>query len=234
MVFALGACGPEVGEATSRGEGAGQSETADDDSRGTEDDGETEADEAESTELPLNDVLGRGTTITIENTSDAVRYLSPFSSFSCNYGQLQILIDGQPVLWDHAEAYPERCTDCGFGCSDGGTEGLVLAPGASAEIAWNGGYWGLETLDDACGPEICEPQVSNPSLPQQCQALRAMEAVEYTARVHVFDTCPAEFDQDACACPDGVCEAFFYEPVEGDYTVDATAVFPAGATIVLE
>lgn len=253
LFLALSACDGDDEMMSSSSSTAGQAETtaAGEDSTAGDDDETASGSEStgaaggsESTgageplcELPEDDVLDAGTTITIENATDAPRYISPYSSFLCNYGQLEVLIDGEPVLWDHERAYPQRCTDCAYGCSDGGMDGLVIAPGQTAEIAWNGGYWGDETLSEACGTEICDGggDFEPTGVPAQCQALRAMEALEYTARVHVFDTCPDGLaESDACDCPDGVCETFFYEPTEGEYTAEATAVFPAGAAIVLE
>lgn len=190
-------------------------------------------------ELPQGDVLdGSEVTITIENTADEPRFISPFSEAFCNYSQVEIHVDGEAILWDHAGAFPQSCTTCRSGCSDGGTDGLIINPGQTAEISWNGGYWGNTPLSESCGLEACEDSevwVEGDWVPDECQVLRAMEDTAYTVRVNVFDTCPDAITQrDACSCDGDVCEVFYYEPRAGDYTVEANANFPAGVAIVLE
>lgn len=230
----------EQGGTSSTTAGAG-SETTDGD-EGTESTAMAETSESSSTgeavcELPQADALGGSTaTITIENTTDEPRFVSPYSTLSCNYSQVEVLLDGEPVLWDHAGAYPTSCTECySGGCSDGGTDGLIINPGQTAEISWNGGYWETTTLSETCGLEACEGSqnwVEGDSVPSECHVLRAMEGAAYTARVNVFDTCPLE--EEDCGCDEDVCEVFWYWPRVGDYTVEAGADFPAGATVVLE
>lgn len=187
-------------------------------------------------EVPQDDALGRSSaTITIENTTTEPRFISPYSSFVCNYAQAEVLLDGEPVLWDHAGASPQSCTTCFYGCSDGGAQGLIINPGQTAEISWNGGYWENTPLSEACGREACEAEPNweeEDGVPAQCQVRRSMQDAPYTVRVNVLDTCPLE--PEDCSCDDDVCEVFFYEPSAGDYTVEAAATFPAGATIVLE
>lgn len=188
-------------------------------------------------ELPQGDSLGGSTaTITIENTTDEPRFVSPYSTLPCNYSQVEVLLDGEPVLWDHEGAYPTSCIECrGGGCSDGGTDGLIINPGQTAEVSWNGGYWEMTALSETCGLEACEGSqnwVEGDSVPSQCHVLRAMEGAAYSVRVNVFDTCPLE--EEDCGCDEDVCEVFYYWPKVGDYTVEAGADFPAGATVVLE
>lgn len=186
-------------------------------------------------ELPEGDVLdGSELTITIENTADEPRFISPFSEAFCNYSQVEIHVDGEAILWDHASAFPRSCSTCSHGCSDGGAEGLIINPGQTAEISWNGGYWGNTPLSEPCGLEACEDSEADGVL-SECQVLRAMQDTAYTVRLNVFDTCPdAVVERDACSCDGDVCEVFYYEPQAGEYTVEASADFPAGASIVLE
>lgn len=197
--------------------------------------GSTSAGEAQC-ELPQDEALGDAVaTITIENNTAEPRFVSPYSSFVCNYAQIEVLLGGEPVLWDHPEASPVDCSTCSYGCSDGGTHGLIINPGQIAEIPWNGGYWENSALSEACGREACEGSpnwVEGDAIPDACQVRRTMQATEYSVRVNVFDTCPLE--PDACGCDEDVCEVFFYEPQRGDYAVEAEAVFPAGATVVIE
>lgn len=182
-------------------------------------------------ELPQNDAVGSAvTTITIANTTAEPRFISPYSTALCNYSQVEVLLGGEPVLWDHEATYPNACTICEFGCSDGGTEGFIINPGQVAEVLWNGGFWQGTTRSEACTLEAC----GSDDGAHECEVLRVMDEVEYTVRVNVFDACPESVEPDACACDEGVCEVFFYEPRAGDYTVEATATFPAGAAVVLE
>lgn len=229
-----------TGSETTEGGSVSESTNGDETSGSTTDEtsGSTSTGEA-MCELPQGDRLdGSELTITIENTADEPRFISPFSEAICNYSQVEIHVDGEPILWDHAGASPQTCTTCNFGCSDGGADGLIINPGQTAEISWNGGFWGNTPLSESCGLEACESSevwVEGDSVPDECQVLRAMEDTEYTVRVNVFDTCPdAVVERGACSCDGGVCEVFYYEPRAGDYTVEASANFPAGATIVLE
>lgn len=249
------ACGSDTPASTDGGQGGTSSTTAETETtdgnegsestsadEGSESSGTGEGPESSSTgeavcELPQGDSLGGSmATITIENTTSEPRFVSPYSSVACNYSKVEVLLDGEPVLWDHAGAYPTSCTECrGGGCSDGGADGLIINPGQTAEISWNGGYWETTALSETCGLEACEGAenwVEGDGVPGECHVLRAMEGALYTARVNVFDTCP--FEREDCGCDDDVCEVFYYEPTVGDYTVEADATFPGGATVVLE
>lgn len=191
-------------------------------------------------ELPQDETLdGSEVTITIENATDEPRFVSPYSIIECNYSPVEVLVDGEPIRWDHEGAFHLRCTQCRpGGCSDGGAEGLIINPGQTAEISWNGGVWANTPLSEACGQEACdasESWVEGDALPPECQVIRPMEDIAYTVRVNVFDTCPGSVvERDGCTCDDDVCETFFYEPSAGEYTVEVDATFPAGASIVLE
>lgn len=184
-------------------------------------------------ELPANDEPGASTaTITIRNDSAAAVYVLPKSQFSCNYALIEIDIDGANVHWDHPGVYPYPCDEgrCQWGCSDGGSNGLIINPGAAAEVPWNGGVWAKEALSEACLAEFGCPE-SGP----ECEARRVQGEVAYTARVHVTDTCPGEMDVcDACVA--GVCELFVYEPnwIDTVQSYEASAAFPAGAEIVIQ
>lgn len=182
---------------------------------------------------PTNDAPGAdGATITIRNDTAAPVYVLPKSKFVCNYAQIEIEIDGANVHWDHPGVFPFPCdpTRCLWGCSDGGDEGLIINPGGVAEVPWNGAIWATETLSQACVDEFDCPDAG-----AECEARRAPGDVMYTARVHITDECPGALD--ACeACVDDVCELFVYEPnyVDTKQTYEASAVFPAGAAIVVE
>ncbi len=247
LLFLLAACGPETatddnsmadgstGEITSSGsttgDAPGETTTAD------ADDGNDASSTGEpSCELPENDELdGSMITISIENRTDETRYISPYSSFICNYSQFELVLDGEPVLWDHASTSASACSICGVGCSDGGADGLVISPGQTAEVQWNGGYWASTTRSEACAVEACESTPSAAMGALECDVLRAMTQAEYTIRINVFDTCPASLEEGGdCDCDGEVCEAFFYEPRPGDYTVEATETYPAGAVVILE
>lgn len=222
--------GDETSESTNGAETSGSTS-------GDETSGSTSTGEAQC-EPPQDDALGSsGATITIENTTTEPRFVSPYSGIVCNYAQVEVLVEDEPVLWDHAGTFPNSCTTCSYGCSDGGAQGLIINPGQTVEIPWNGGYWGSAALSEACGREACEAEpnwVEEDGVPAECQVLRAMKDVEYTVRLNVFDTCPDSVEPDACSCDEDVCEVFFYEPSAGEYTVEAGATFPAGATVVLE
>ena len=248
MVSLLAACGPETdaAENTMENGSSGQITASASDTEGysgeTEgDSGETDEDGASSTgepacELPEDDELdGSMITISIQNRTDETRYISPYSSFGCNYSQFELVLDGEPVLWDHASTSASTCSICGVGCSDGGADGLVIGPGQTAEVQWNGGYWASTTRSEACAVEACESIPGATMGALECDVLRAMTEAEYTIRINVFDTCPASLEEAGdCDCDGEVCEAFFYEPRPGDYTVEATETYPAGAVVILE
>lgn len=189
-------------------------------------------DEPPVCEPPVNEEPGQaGATITIRNAGAIPVYVLPKSQFVCNYTQIEIDIDGVNVHWDHPGVYPYPCdaTRCQWGCSDGGWDGLIINPGATAEIPWNGAVWADETLSDACVEEFC------PQGGVECEARRALTDVTYTARVQITDTCPGELD--VCeACVEGVCNLFVYEPNSFPtlQSFEATATFPEGAAIVIE
>jgi hypothetical protein len=199
---------------------------------------ETETEPGEVCDPPVDDEPGPAmATITIRNDTEEPRFITPWSPFTCNYAKLEILIDGESVHWDHSRVFNYGCDACGWGCSDGGDMGLIINPGATAEVLWNGAAWTMTDLSEACALEVCEQdphwRASN-GLPSECEVLRNLDAVEYVARVQVYDACPLGAGGEACACDQDVCEVFFYEPGVGDYTAEATATFPDGATIVLE
>jgi hypothetical protein len=181
-------------------------------------------------ELPSDAPLGPDTaTITIRNDSAVPAYVLPNSPFGCNYSQIQIEVDGQPVKWDHWGVYRLPCDECEWGCSDGGANGLIVNPGASAEVVWNGGIWPSESLS----PECVALGLCNGNPLTECE-VRANFTGEYTAIVELAQDCPGD-DQAACACAEDVCPLFVYEP--GYFEVwqrfEASASFPAGAEIVI-
>lgn len=113
----------------------------------------------------------------------------------------------------------------------------MINPGATAEVTWNGAAWTTTDLSEACARQACEADpnwIESNGLPSECEVLHDLESPDYTVRVHVHDTCPAGVAEDECACGQDVCEVFFYEPSQGDYTVEASATFPEGAQIVLD
>lgn len=195
-------------------------------------DTETETDTDTDTggcELPSDAPLGPDTaTITIRNDSGVPAYVLPNSPFGCNYGKIQIEVDGEPVKWDNPGAYAIPCDECGWGCSDGGFDGWILNPGASAEVVWNGGIWASESLSPECvALSMCDNPVTS------CEA-RTNFSGEYTAIVELAQDCPGD-DQAACACAEDVCPLFVYEPqyFEVWQRLEASASFPAGAEIVI-
>ncbi|KIG17303.1 hypothetical protein DB30_03486 [Enhygromyxa salina] len=182
--------------------------------------------------LPENDTPTASTaTITIRNDSAEVAYLLPKSEFGCNYGKYQIDIEGQNVFHDHPGAYPFACDAnlCDYGCSDGGDMGLVINPGASTELTWNGAVWQRETLSDAC---ITELDCVNAAT--ECDVRKIYESVDYTVRIQLSETCPGVEDE-CVACDSDVCELFVYEP-SGFPTwksFEASGTFPEGVEIVI-
>lgn len=190
----------------------------------------TDTDTGGVCELPENATPSETATISIVNNRDVAIYVIPYSSFGCNYGQVEIEVDGAPVLWEHASTYAYDCSGplCDFGCSDGGDSGLYINPGATAEIEWQGGVWTPTPLSDACKAELDCLNEPGPT----CSALTIHEG-EYLVRVNLAD-CPIE--EECMACTDGVCEVFFYEPWPGAITESftASATFPAGVEIVID
>ncbi len=107
--------------------------------------------------------------------------------------------------------------------------GLIINPGATAEIEWGGGVWTPTPLSDVCRAEANCLNDPGPT----CSVLDIVEG-EYLARVNLSATCPIE---DECmACIDGVCEVFFYEPSQAEIveSFEASATFPAGVEIVID
>ncbi|PRP90196.1 hypothetical protein ENSA5_67180 [Enhygromyxa salina] len=184
-------------------------------------------------ELP-DDATPSGETalITIRNERDAAIFVTPYSSFTCNYGKVEIDVGGEPVLWDHAGTYAFACSSdlCGWSCSDGGAAGFIINPGAEAQVEWNGALWTETALPEACEAEYDD--CVNP--PGDTCEVRTLVEGDYTVRVNLSETCPVE---DECmACTDGVCEVFFYEPSMGEISesFEVSATFPAGAEVTIE
>lgn len=187
---------------------------------------------------PEDEELGGTTTvITIRNNTDTPRFLSPYAESMCDYDAVQLFVEGEKIHRDHEDVVVTRCDQCDNSCSNGGAPGLIINPGAVAEIPWNGGFWTPTERSEACVVEACEELPGwdpNGAVQTPCSVLRSLEdGVEYTARIHVLDACPIG-DADACACDKGVCVFNEDEPSQGDSTVEATAAYPAGADIVLD
>jgi hypothetical protein len=202
------------------------SEQAEDDS-GTADGTETGG----ACEPPANATPDQMAVISITNTRNVPIYVIPYSSFGCNYGKVEISVGDQPVLWQHDGTYADDCSGplCDWGCSDGGSQGLIINPGATAEVEWNGGMWTETPLSDACRAEAACDNDPGPT----CRVLEVVEGT-YLARVNLTDTCP--IPDECMACTEGVCEVFFYEPSAAEVTesFSASAVFPEGASIVFQ
>lgn len=207
------------------GLGCGPSSATDDGS----DESETTDTSSNTCEPPMNATPTDMATFTIRNDRDVVVYVVPYSSFGCNYGKVEIDIGGQPVLWDHSGTYAYDCSSnlCDWGCSDGGSMGWILNPGAEVQVEWNGAYWADAPLSEACAAGMnC---LNDPG--DTCEVRELVDG-EYLVRLNLSETCPVE---DECmACTDGACEVFFYEPGPGDESIEATAVFPAGVEIAVE
>lgn len=196
--------------------------------QGSED---TDTDTGEVCEPPVNATPSETATIRVRNDRDVQIYVLPYSSFSCNYGKVEIDVAGEPVLWQHPGTYAYDCSEplCDWGCSDGGDMGWIINPGATAELEWNGGVWTDVPLSDACRAEAGCLNDPGPT----CEVLELVEG-EYNVRVNLTATC---FVEDECmACTEGVCEVFFYEPSTGDVSesFEASAVFPASVEIVVD
>lgn len=205
-------------------------------------DGDATADSAGSTDdvggqcsWPEDDApAGDPATITIRNDGTTPAFVLPFASPVCNYSKIAIDIDGEEVAWDRSGIYMPRCSApqdlCFYGCSDGGDQGYLLAPGASVDIDWNRYLWSDESVSMACASELeCPNDVSS------CYARRPAGDVAYQVRAQIMDTCPGE--PDACTgCTDGVCEVFVYEPgtFTPDRTVTASGTLPDGVTVIIE
>lgn len=212
---------------------AGDDEASDDSSSDAESETspDTDTDTGDVCEPPPNATPTDTAMISIRNDRAVPVYVMPYSSFFCNYGKVEIELGGAPVLWQHASTYAYDCSGplCDYGCSDGGDMGLIINPGATAEIEWGGGVWLPTPISDACREQAgC---INDPGA--TCSVLDIVEG-EYLVRVNLSATCPVE---DECmACTEGVCEVFFYEPYAADIveSFTATATFPAGAEIVIE
>lgn len=218
--LSLAACGPTA-EAV-------YGVPATDTSGPTDTDTDTDAD---ACELPQDEPLGDElATFTIRNERDAAVYVLPYSSFGCNYSQVEIDVGGEPVLWAHAGTYPYSCAQlCGYGCSNGGAMGLIINPGAEAQVEWNGALWSRTPLSEACQEEAACPD--NP--PGETCDVRSQVEGEYTVRVNLTDTCP--IPDECMACVDGVCEVFFDDPFPGQISesFELSQAFPAGADFVI-
>lgn len=184
-------------------------------------------------ELPQNEELGDElATFTVRNDRDAAIYLLPYSSFGCNYSQVEIDVAGEPVLWAHAGTYPYNCSGnlCDYGCSNGGAMGLIINPGAEVQIEWNGALWSRTPLSEAC--REAADCADNP--PGETCEVRSQVVGEYTVRVNLTDFCPLE---DECmACTEGVCEVFFDDPFLGQVSesFELSASFPEGPEFVID
>jgi hypothetical protein len=193
---------------------------------------ETDSETGSACEPPADATPSETAMITIRNDRAEQIYVLPYSSFGCNYGQVEIEVDGAPVLWQHGGTYPFSCSSpdlCFYGCSDGGAMGLVINPGATAEIPWNGGVWTSTPMSQACIDAAgC---VDGPAL-DSCDVLELVEG-DYLVRVNLTATC--QVTDECMACTDGVCEVFWYEPSTSDVSesFEVTAAFPAGAQIVV-
>ncbi|MEM6295117.1 MAG: hypothetical protein AAGA54_27850 [Myxococcota bacterium] len=184
--------------------------------------------------FPQGDELdGSMTIITIRNDAAEPRYMLPSSNFFCSAPQFELILDGESVLADGPGAAPFRCETCDGTCNPGSGTGLVINPGATAEIAWNGGYWSAVERSEACGQEACEdiPGFEDDSPATACEVLRAMGTQDYTVRVAVSQTCPS--DEESCMCEDDVCP-FPTKARSAEFTVEASATFPEAASLVLE
>lgn len=178
---------------------------------------------------PADDALsGATTTITIRNDAAEPRFV--VAAGDCGKDTLEVLVDGELVVHDHDGVVVTVCAQCQNQCGNGSTPGLIINPGQTADVDWNGGFWTPTERSQACALEACEDE---PNPPTSCQVLQAMdEGINYTARVHVLDTCPFG-DAEACGCDEDVCAYNVKSPTTDDM-VEATAVFPTGASIVLE
>lgn len=210
---------------------ASDDEASDDSTSDTASETSPDTDTGEVCEPPPNATPTDTAMISIRNDRAVPVYVMPYSSFICNYGKVEIEIAGEPVLWDHASTYAYDCSGplCDYGCSDGGDMGLIINPGATAEIEWGGGVWLPTPISEACREQsgcINDPGAT-------CSVLDLVEG-EYLVRVNLSATCPVE---DECmACTEGVCEVFFYEPFAADIaeSITATASFPADAEVVID
>ncbi len=193
----------------------------------------TAGETAATCELPESDSPSQTAMITVRNNSDAPAFVLPKSDFSCNYDLLELELDGELIQYDHEGIYPVGCDErlCGYGCSDGGDQGLIINPGATASIPWNGARWVWESLSQTCVESFeCEYGEAGDA----CQVRRLVGELQYTARVRLAELCPEVEGQ--CPCDGDVCEVFVYEPnyIETWKTFEAAATFPDGAAIVIE
>lgn len=194
--------------------------------------GPGKADTGEICELPQDATPGTETAVfTIRNDRDVAIYVTPYSTFGCNYGKVEIDVGGEPVLWAHSGTAVLSCTEdalCDWGCSEEGAMGLIINPGAVAQVEWTGSLWTeiSLSLSEACNAELLCPV--EPGF--TCSVLELVEG-EYTARVNLSEVCPVE--DECAACTEGVCEVFFNGGIVSE-SFEATAVFPAGVEIVVD
>ncbi len=196
--------------------------------------------------LPTDDPPGAASmSITITNDSNEARFLLPDLLYCTS--RLVRLDAGDPpstLTWGgdrDAGATPECSSGqlCGDvpGCSDGTYPGLVLSPGASHTVTWDGYHWASLPVPNTCAdlPSVCaEPSYFS----GDCAALRAIaDATQITATVFLADTCPvADGDPTACACAQDSCPISVYD---GDLppnpqAVSVTGQYPQDLQIVLQ
>ncbi len=202
---------------------------ADDDEPAGEDSSSSGGD-ADVCDLPENDALGDAVAITIRNDSAEPRFI--VAEGFCGQEPFEILVDDAVVVHDHPRAFYTACDQCGNLCGNGTSPGLIINPGQSAEVEWNGGYWAAVDRPEACTEQICaENPGETPS--ESCSVLQSIEnGMEFGVRVYVHETCP-QGDEDDCTCDDDVCP-YGAEEVSGGTIVEALGTFPEGATLVIE
>ena len=172
--------------------------------------------------------------IRVTNNRDVQIYVMPYSSFGCNYGKVEIEVEGEPVLWHHEGTYAYDCSAslCDWGCSNGGAKGWIINPGETAELTWTGGLWRRVPLPQACADAMeC---LNDPG--DTCEVLELLdEGTPYLASVNLSETCPIPNECEACT--EGVCEVSFEdEPFVGPDTESFSAggSYPGGAEVVVE
>ena len=178
-------------------------------------------------------------TITLTNTSTEPRYVLP-NFLTCTSRLVRLaLYDVQPLLWggDQSPEGPPCNGDAlcaGFGCSDSSYPGLVLSPGASHVISWDGMIWDKATVPMACAddPACAMPE----NLPDSCYFLRALAQGSYTATVALSETCPADGPGASCDCAADSCpiDVSNSDPHPVWQTFQATADFPQGVEILIQ
>lgn len=143
-----------------------------------------------------------------------------------------MVVDGEVINHDHAGVFVFTCGKCQNPCGNGSTPGLIINPGQSAELQWNGGFWAETERSEACTAEACG---DDPNLDTTCSILQAFEAgADFTVRVRALETCP-QGDDESCTCDDDVCP-YSGERLSGEFdtVVEGTVTFPEGTTLVLE